>query len=221
MPAGDPPGDDAVRESALRAILAGLRAVYRQKVVFHTLLINFMSSIFNAGAFMTVVPFVIKRIYAGDAALLATVMIAFYGSASISNVLMLRVMPIARPGRVFLILQLSRLPIMGVLWLEPPFWVAVSVLMLWGLNMGITSTLSRTIVQESAAPEFRGRVMSVYSLGLLGSAPLGAIVLGFVIESFGTLNALVPGMVVSTVLFMIGVSMTEVYRYTSPILRGH
>ena len=221
LPAGDPPGDDAVRESALRAILAGLRAVYRQKVVFHTLLINFMSSIFNAGAFMTVVPFIIKRIYAGDAALLATVMIAFYGSASISNVLMLRVMPIARPGRVFLILQLSRLPIMGVLWLEPPFWVAVSVLMLWGLNMGITSTLSRTIVQESAAPEFRGRVMSVYSLGLLGSGPLGAIVLGFVIESFGTLNALVPGMVVSTVLFMIGVSVTEVYRYTSPILRGH
>ena len=209
-----PPGTTS--EPAWRAILEGLRAVYREKVVFQTLLVNFASSIFNAGAFMTVVPFIVKRIYAGDAALLATVMVAFYVSASLSNVLMLRLMPIARPGRVFLILQLSRLPIMAVLWLQPPFWVALSVLMLWGLNMGVTTTLSRTIVQESAAEQFRGRVMSVYSLGILGSMPLGALVLGFVIESFGTLNALIPSMVVSTALFAIGVIGTQIYTYTSP-----
>lgn len=201
---------------AWRSMIDGFRAVYAQKVIFQTLLLNFASSIFNAGTFMTVIPFIIKRIYAGDAALLATVMIAFYGSASLSNILILRFMPMARPGRVFLILQLSRVPIMAVLWLEPSYWIAVSILMVWGLNMGITSTLSRTIVQESASPQFRGRIMSVYSLGLLGSMPLGALVLGFVIEAYGTLNALIPGMVVSATLFLVGITTTQIYRYTSP-----
>ena len=185
-------------------------------MIFHTLLLNFTSSVFNAGTFMMVIPFVIKRIYAGDAALLATVMIAFYGSASLSNILILRFMPLPRPGRIFLILQLSRVPIMGTLWLEPPFWIAVSVLMLWGLNMGITSAMSRTIVQESTAPAYRGRIMSVYSLGLLGSMPLGALVLGLIIEGFGTLNGLIPGMVISALLFALGLTATQIYSYTSP-----
>ena len=48
-------------EPAWKTIAAGLRAAYRNKVVFHVLGINFVSSIFNAGAFMTVFPFIIKR----------------------------------------------------------------------------------------------------------------------------------------------------------------
>jgi len=58
--------------------------------------------------------------------------------------------------------------------------------------------------------------MSVYSLGLLGSAPLGAILLGWIIESFGTVNALLPAMAISLLLFLIGVLFTGVYRYQSP-----
>ena len=46
--------------------------------------------------------------------------------------------------------------------------------------------------------------------------PLGALVLGFVIEAYGTLNALIPGMVVSASLFAIGIAATQIYRYTSP-----
>ena len=215
LPRGDPPGN-GTPEPAWRALVDGFRAVYADRVIFQTLLLNFTSSVFNAGTFMMVIPFVIKRIYAGDAALLATVMIAFYGSASLSNILILRFMPLPRPGRMFLILQLSRVPIMGTLWLEPPFWIAVSMLMLWGLNMGITSAMSRTIVQESAAPAYRGRIMSVYSLGLLGSMPLGALMLGLIIEGFGTLNGLIPGMVISALLFALGLTATQIYSYTSP-----
>ena len=61
----------------------------------------------------------------------------------------------------------------------------------WGVNMGFTSTLSRTITQESADPEYRGRIMGILTLGTMGSAPIGAIVLGYIIESVGTLDALV------------------------------
>ena len=201
---------------AWKIIAAGLQAVYDNKVIYHALIINFTSSIFNAGAFMTVFPFIIKRIYAGDAFLLSMMMIIFYGSAAFSNFIMIRLMPLLRPGRIFLLMQLSRMVILGVMWIQPSFWLMVLATIGWGLNMGITMTLSRYIVQESATAEFRARILSVYSLGLLGSAPIGALMLGLIIERFGTLNGLIPAMMISVALFVYGVFFTGVYNYRSP-----
>lgn len=208
----------APQESALKIIMEGFRATYRDKVIFNVLVVNFVSSIFNAGAFMTVFPFIIKRIYDGDAMLLGIMMIVFYGGAMLSNLMMLRFMPFTQPGRWFLLLQLSRIIIVFLLWIEPDWWLLVLTIIAWGLNMGITSTIARTIVQESAEAAFRGRILSVFNLGLLGSAPIGALVLGWIIESFGTLNALIPSMIVSLVLFIYGVYFTGVWDYRSPSL---
>jgi Na+/melibiose symporter-like transporter len=204
-------------EPMWKVVLAGFKAVYDHKIILQTLIINFVSSIFNAGAFMTVFPFIIKRIYGGDALLLATMMIVFFGGAMVSNLIMLKLMPITRPGKFYLIMQLTRVIILGILWIKPDYWLMVIAIIAWGLNMGVTTTLARTIVQESAAPEYRARILSVFSLGLLGSAPIGALVLGWIIEAFGTLNALIPAMAISVGLFLYGILATSVYRYESPL----
>ena len=68
----------AVQASALRGIAEGLRATYRSKTVFNVLLINSVSAIFNAGSFMTVFPFVVKRIYDGDAFILSALMAVYH-----------------------------------------------------------------------------------------------------------------------------------------------
>ena len=204
------------KESAFKNFAGGFRAIYAKPDIMQTLLINFVSSIFNAGAFMTVFPFIVKQIYDGDAFLLSFLMIIFYAGATASNFLMIRIMPVVRPGRIFLIMQISRMVILGVMWLHPAFWVFALACVAWGLNMGITMTLARTIVQESATEEYRARIMSVYSLGLLGSAPIGALMLGSIVESFGTLNALIPAILISIALFLYGILFTGVYRYRSP-----
>lgn len=203
-------------EPVWRTIVAGMHAIYQSKVIFHVLTLNFVSSIFNAGAFMTVFPFIIKQIYAGDAFLLSIMMVIFYGGGAASNFLMMRIMPIMKPGKIFLIMQLSRMIILGLMWIQPSFWLFALATVAWGLNMGVTLTLARSIVQESAAEEFRARIMSVYSLGFLGSAPIGALMLGWIIETFGTLNALLPAMGLSLLLFLFGVFFTDVYNYQSP-----
>ena len=197
-------------------LLNGFKATYNKKKVFHLLVINFISNIFNAGAFMTVVPFVVKRTYDGNALQLATIMIIFYFGATLTNLFMFKIMPIERPGRWFLMMQLSRVIILSLLVIRPDWWLLIAAMFAWGLNMGLTTTLSRTIVQESAEPEFRARILSVYSLGLIGSAPIGAIVLGNIIEIFGTLEALIPAMLVSVVLFIYGVFFSPVWSYLSP-----
>ncbi len=203
-------------ESTISQLRAGIEAIATNKVIAPTLSINFISSIFNAGSFMTVFPFIVRRIYEGDAFLLSMMMVIFYCGATASSLVMMRFMPLERPGRIFLFMQLSRMFILGIMWLQPAIWVFAIAAILWGANLGVTLTLARTIVQESAIEEFRGSVMSVFTLGLLGSAPIGAIVLGSMIEAFGTLNALLPAMLLSLGLFLYGVFFSRVYHYKSP-----
>ncbi|MBQ61818.1 MAG: hypothetical protein CMQ19_07055 [Gammaproteobacteria bacterium] len=208
--------DESSDESIWQSVLGGLRASYRNKTIFQTMLINFVSSIFNFGAFSMVVPFIIKRVYEGDAISLATILIVFYGGATVSNMIQFKIMPIARPGLWFLLMQLTRVLILGFLWLTPDWWLLMVVLFFWGTNMGVTSTLSRAIVQESAEPQHLARILSVFSLGLLGAMPLGALILGFIIEAFGTMNGLIPAMVASLLLCTYGFLFTDVWRYRSP-----
>ena len=203
-------------ESPFKNLADGFSEIYKQRDIMQTLIINFTSSVFNAGAFMTVFPFIVKEIYGGNAFLLSFLMVIFYAGATISNLLMIRVMPLVRPGRIFLIMQLSRMVILGLIWFQPVFWVFAVACVGWGLNMGVTMTLARTIVQESATAEYRARIMSVYSLGLLGSAPIGALILGSLIDSLGILNALIPAISISIGLFMYGIIFTNVYNYRSP-----
>ena len=203
-------------ESPFKNLADGFREIYKQRDIMQTLIINFTSSVFNAGAFMTVFPFIVKEIYGGNAFLLSFLMVIFYAGATISNLLMIRVMPLVRPGRIFLIMQLSRMVILGLIWFQPVFWIFALACVGWGLNMGVTMTLARTIVQESATAEYRARIMSVYSLGLLGSAPIGALILGSLIDSLGILNALIPAISISIGLFVYGIIFTNVYNYRSP-----
>ena len=201
---------------SIRRIVEGLKATYSNRVVFDVLALNLVSSVFNAGAFLTVLPFIVTRIYGGNAATLSLLMIVFFAGGAASNIVMLRLMPFTHPGRWFVLMQLLRIVVLLLLWARPGWWLLVGVIVLWGLNMGIVTTLARAIVQESAAPEFRGRILSVFSLGLLSSPLLGASILGWMIESFGTLNALIPGMVTSLLLFAYSLRFTDLWTYSSP-----
>ena len=205
----------AAQTNALRGIAEGLRATYRSKTVFNVLLINSVSAIFNAGSFMTVFPFVVKRIYDGDAFVLSALMAVFFTGAALSNLILLRFMPLKRPGRLFLLMQLTRIVVLLMIYVRGDWWLLVLGTFGWGLNMGITGNLARTIVQESAEAEFRGRILSVFTIGMVTSAPLGAIVLGWLIETVGTLNALFPAMILSVLLCAYGAWFTDVWRYES------
>ena len=202
-------------EPAWRRILDGFQASYRQRPVFDAMTVNFVSSIFNAGAFLTAFPFIVRQVYDGDAELLSWLMIVFFAGAVVSNLIMLRFMPFKRPGRSFVLFQLSRIVVLFLIWIEPAWWLVVTALIAWGLNMGVTTTLARAIVQEAAEPQTRGRVMSVFGLGLLGSPLIGAVILGAIVERYGALAGLVPGMAASVLLFVYSMAATGLWRYRS------
>ena len=193
----------------------GLTIVIRDRLIVWIMLLNLVSMIFNFGTFTIVLPFIITKVYGGDAAFFGWMLVLFFFGAAVSNFIMLRYMPFARPGRLFLGMQLTRVPIFIMFWLGSHLSIIIAATFLWGLNMGITGTTSRAIVQESAQERFRARILSVYNAGSIGSQPFGALLLGFVIDAVGPLNAMIPGMLISAVIFVAGITASPVWRYQS------
>src|SRR5262249_3050867 len=77
---------------------------------------------------------------------------------------------------------------------------------LWGLCGGISMTMSRAIVQEASPESHRARLMSVYSLGMMGGMPLGSLLIGWVTGAFGARNAVLgPVLGMMTVLATLAV----------------
>ena len=210
----------AIQQKTIAIIFDGFRAVIENRTILHTMIITFVSGIFNYGAFAIALPYIVKRIYEGDAIGFATMMVIFYTGATISNVIQYWVMPLTRPGFWFLAMQLTRALLLYLIWLQPEWWILLLVMFFWGLNMGITTNLSRAIVQETSDPKFLARLLSVFSLGMMGAIPIGAITIGLLVGWFGEVDALIPSMFISIGLFAYGFIFTKVGDYRSPATTG-
>ena len=210
----------AIQQKTIAVIFDGFRAVIEKRTILHTMIITFVSGIFNYGAFAIALPYIVKRIYEGDAIGFATMMVIFYTGATISNVIQYWVMPLTRPGFWFLAMQLTRALLLYLIWLQPEWWILLLVMFFWGLNMGITTNLSRAIVQETSDPKFLARLLSVFSLGMMGAIPIGAIAIGLLVGWFGEVDALIPSMFISIGLFAYCFIFTKVGDYRSPATTG-
>lgn len=204
-------------------LLGGIKATWRHPLIRSIITLNFLSSLFNAGAYIIAIPFIVKDVYGGDAAMFAAIIMVFTAGSIGSNVILLRFMPMLRPGRLFLLMQPTRVLIFAVLWFKPPVWLFYTAMVAWGLNMGVTTTLVRTTVQELADREHRGQILSVLLVSFMISAPVSSMVLGKLIAGYDPLTALLPGIAMSILIFVMGVAVGGLWRYeapTSPIAEG-
>ena len=197
-------------------LASGFKAVMRIALIRDVIALNLLSSLFNAGAYVIAIPYIVKEVYLGGAETLATAMIVFTTGAIGSNLVLLYFMPLKHPGRIYLGMQLTRLAILVLIWMQPAPWLFHAALVGWGVHMGIGTTLVRTTVQELAPLQERAQILSILLLSFMVSAPVSAILLGQVIERYDPLTALVPGMVISVALFVLGISCTGLWHYQAP-----
>ncbi|NJN53119.1 MAG: MFS transporter [Gammaproteobacteria bacterium] len=194
-------------------LLGGIRESWRLPLIRNVIALNFASSLFNAGAYIVAVPFIVKDVYAGGAELFATVMIVFTIGSIGSNVIMLRFMPLVWPGRLFLLMQITRVAILAVLYVKPSLPVFYAAILAWGLNMGVTTTLVRTTVQELAPETHRAQILSILLLSFMVSAPISSMLLGTLIAGFDPLAALLPGIAVSALIYGVGAKWSGLWQY--------
>ncbi len=65
------------------------------------------------------------------------------------------------------------------------FWVSLATMLLTGFAMMIEMGSSNTLIQSMVPDNLRGRIMAMYSMMLLGMAPIGALLAGILADRFG------------------------------------
>ena len=206
-------------------VVAGFRNVLSVPIIRNLLGMNFVSAIFNAGAYMVVMPYILMGQYAdgtlpiGDATLMTAMFIVFTIGSTGSTVVLYWLMPLKHPGKIFISLQLFRVLVILGIWLKPPPWLFLVFVTMWGINMGVTSTLVRSTLQEMAPAADRSKVLAFHLFTFTLSSILAALILGYMVEWLGALNALLPGVLISLGLFVYGRHWSGYWEFASPSAR--
>ncbi len=65
------------------------------------------------------------------------------------------------------------------------FWLSFALMVPVGFSMMLTMSGSNTLIQSMSPDNLRGRVMSVYSMMLMGMAPVGSLLAGILAGHLG------------------------------------
>ncbi len=170
------------RGGVMEDALEGLRFVWEHPLVRQVVVLVGLTSLLGMN-FQTIVPSY-ARLELGLGAQGFGLLMSAVGLGSIVAALVQAIASKARPMRAVFGSIILGCALITLALPLPTLWVAV-VLSIGGLGMITTMLNSNTTVQLIAPDRIRGRVMSVYSMVLLGSGPLGAYISGLLIDTLG------------------------------------
>ncbi|MEM7100455.1 MAG: MFS transporter [Pseudomonadota bacterium] len=176
-------------QSPIAAIKDGVQVAWQDEFIRAAIVQTFSVGIFFAGAYMVLLPLMVRDLYdGGSTAMAGTFAANMLGTVFVIAILMRRGR-VARPGRLLLIGAAVSSVVLSLLFFDLPMWGFYLVIFLWGICGGVGMSMSRTIVQEAAKESHRARVMSVYSLGMMGGMPIGSYTIGVAADIIGIQNA--------------------------------
>jgi predicted MFS family arabinose efflux permease len=170
--------------TALDDLKEGLRYVVSHPTIRMLIAVTVVTTIFGM-SFFVLLPAWSVKILGGDSttngfllsargvgSLIGALMIASLGRASIKGKL--------------LTLGSLIFPILLLVW-SAMRWLPLSLLVLVGVGWGtmLVLNIANILGQLNVPDRLRGRVMSIYTLGLFGTFPLGALLSGTVAEAIG------------------------------------
>ena len=178
-------GTPSVRSNALREIREGVAEVLGSNQLRPVFVLEVAAGLLFMGPFLVLLPMLVRDVYNGDIGQLGGLMMAFPSGIIVGSIVLLRRGGIRRKGLALLVAVAAEalaLLAVGSGFTFLGLWAAVAA---WGLAAAFTINVSRTVFQENASPSHRARVLSVYSLGLLGTAPVGSLLAGFLAAQLG------------------------------------
>ena len=172
-------------EPVLRAMLAGLREVWRTPVLRVPFLLACTVGIFAIGPYIVVLPVLVRNFYGGGVGELGLLNTAFPVGTIIGSTIVLR-RGLRRKGRAQGIALCFSSSCLLVISTGVPFEATLGLVVLWGTSGAVFMNAGRSLFQENAPPSHRGRVLSVYTLGFMGASGLvGAPLFGLLLDVIG------------------------------------
>tara|TARA_B100001146_G_scaffold76069_1_gene67468 strand:+ start:1050 stop:2216 length:1167 start_codon:yes stop_codon:yes gene_type:complete len=196
-------------------IKEGFSEVRNSKEIFPVTLAMTIVGICYMGNNLVALPYITTERYGMGSAGFATVTSSFWAGTIFSNLILIYNQNIKNWGFV-MVLALYVGTILIFLAFDMPFWLFCLLIFVWGSGAGVVISMSRTIIQTFAKESHRGRILSVYSLALFSSGPLGALISGFLIQNFGIANNVIFASIVSFISISLLCLKTDVTKIKAP-----
>ena len=154
--------------------------------------------IFVIGSFLVVLPIINKKVFNLGPDGIRDMYMTFWFGAFVSSAVLSVFKNIMRPGRILLLAQFfGSMVILVMLWegIKDYHQIFLLIVFIWGLAGGVSIAMSRSIVQSAAPKDQLARVLSIYQLGFMAGAPIGAFIMGIAVDVFGPHKiAIVPAL---------------------------
>lgn len=179
----------------------GFRAVRASPELSSMTVLMFGVGLFVIGSFLVVLPIINRDLYGLGSDGIRDMFVTFWFGAFLSSVALSIFRNIKYPGRLLLSAQLLGSLVILTMTRAVPHEVFLLIVFVWGLAAGISIAMSRSIVQNAAPREQLARVLSIYQLGFMAGAPLGAAIMGYLTDIFGPQKiAIVPALGMSILI---------------------
>ncbi|MEQ9520513.1 MAG: MFS transporter [Parvibaculum sp.] len=203
------------RAPSLGGIAEGFVEVWETPRLFAPTLIVLGVGILYFGTSQVVLPIIIDHVFHGGSDELATMNIAMMSGIVLTAMMVGRFGPIEHQGRALILALGYGTFVMASFAIANSFLVFVAVAFLWGCGGGVAMTMNRTIIQESAPPSHRGRILAIFQMGVLGGAPIGAFVSGFYVEWLGPQNAVLIPSALMMAMLLLACAFTPIWSIVS------
>ena len=185
--------DPAVWRDLGASIATGFVTVMRSVPMRVVVVQNFAVGMFFMGSYIVTIPLMVRDIYGGSAADLAMLNAANAFGLVLTSFLLTRVGYIRRQQPVLLVAHALGAVMLCMAGFGFDFPVFMACIFLWGGCGGVAMSMARTIMQEQAPYDQRGRVMAFFSFSIMGAGPFGALLAGALAERWGSDKALMAG----------------------------
>ncbi len=203
-------------EPMIALLTGGFREVLAAEKLRTMILCAFVIGIFSMAAIQVIMPIILRDIYHGDAVIFALLNFCFVGGSAITALYLTYRRAVQRQGRAMLLSLAGGVLALVVVHFAPPLYVLFPFVVVWGLGNGAWQSLSRAVVQESAAPSHRARILAVLTLGNLGGYPIGALLAGQFIAFFGSRGAVLVSALGITIVCAVMVIFTRMWHFERP-----
>ena len=184
------------------SMLAGLAYAWRTRLVFLLLILSALAAVFGR-SYQNLLPIFARDIWLGGpqgyglllSAAGAGAMVGAFGLAAINK--------LKHHGLMLIVSGLLFGISLAAFALAPSLWVGAALLFVSGVTSTVFGTMIATFIQVAAPREIRGRIMSLYSITLIGLPSLGALGSGAVAESLGGIGGAPRAVLIGAIILCV------------------
>lgn len=174
----------------LAELRAGIAEVLKSPILRPVFLLSISTGMFFIGPFLVLLPLIVRDVYGGGAGEMGILTGMFPLGAVVGGAVIIWRGGIRRNGRALTIGQILGATSIATISVGLPFEGTVASVLVWGISGALFINTGRTLFQQNASNRNRARVLSVYTLGLMGASPFGSLLSGALAEPLGLHGAL-------------------------------